>query len=70
MPRWTFKCLTCGNEETHSFETWYHMASSVHDEGEPRCLLCNEQMHRLPSAPNFTVGGKFTAKNNYGAKND
>ena len=68
MPKWDFRCGTCGNVEEHTFESHYAMLSAVHDEGEPRCGLCYEEMYRLPAAPNFSVQG-FNAKNGYSGGN-
>jgi len=67
MPRYDFWCGQC----QATLEVVLAMWRDSLDESRPiYCPMCNRPMEKQPSAPNFTVGGKFTAKNNYGAKND
>ncbi len=69
MPKWDVRCKLCG--KTHAYQ-W----RSVEDRDNDLLhdyLICEDNaclgpLEVVPSAPNFKVGGKFTAKNGYSGR--
>jgi len=68
MPRYDFRCPKCGTIRADVWVSNWKSASG--DEMPFDCPKCETRMEKQPCAPNFSIGGKFTAKNHYGAKND
>jgi hypothetical protein len=56
MPRWDYGCKTCARIVVNS------------ENLIENCPNCCKEMERMPSAPNFVIGGKFTAKTGYSGR--
>ena len=68
MPRYDFKCLSCGNVREDVWVSNFRDASGTFNATLLAPCECGvSQWERLPSAPNFSVGG-FNAKNGYGLR--
>lgn len=63
MPTWDYQCELC---EYVTEMQWRNLAEALEKEKFYTCPNCDGEgiLHRLPSAPAFTITG-FNSKNNY-----
>ncbi len=66
MPKFDFKCPQC---ETLRPDVWVTNWTSATGRQMPINCQCGAEMEKQPAAPNFTVKG-YSARNNYGVKNE
>ena len=67
MPRYVFKCVRCGHEETVSLAWRHRDLVAIYcraTDCKPAVPGGQCRMERQPTAPNFSVTG-FNAKNGY-----
>jgi hypothetical protein len=64
MPRFDFKCPSCGAIRKDVWVNTFLEAQDVKHINISPCALCNVPLEKLPAAPNFVVNG-FNAKNGY-----
>ena len=60
MPTYTYYCARCDHD--------FCVERKMSDESVQECTQCGDVAKLRPSTTSFIMGGKFTAKNNYGLK--
>jgi predicted nucleic acid-binding Zn ribbon protein len=63
MPRYDFKCTSCGKIRQDVWVSNFRDALNTRIMVSP-CDECGAWMEKLPCAPNFTING-YNAKNGY-----